>query len=157
MSHGPECPLSDGPVPHIGRQACQCVTCHCGDLHQPGGEFNTCRRCLRKRTEDLHTWKAALRCTRCSVELHDDAHYDDDTFEPVCDDCCTWCATSPPLGGEVAPAVTPSAAGASSHTGIPHDVTRVAGGDGPGAVRPAPGPSSQTEQTPAAVATAPGS
>ena len=52
-----------------------------------------------------------------------------------------------PLGGEVAPAVTPSTVGASSHTGIPHDVTRVAGGDGPGAVRPAPGPSSQTEDS----------
>ena len=58
-SHGPECPISTADLWEMHLHECQCTRCHCGDLHQPGGEFNTCRRCLRKRTEDLHLWKAA--------------------------------------------------------------------------------------------------
>lgn len=53
-THGPECPMSKPPRGQGGwRSSCACVTCHCADLHIPGGEFGTCQRCLRKRVEDL--------------------------------------------------------------------------------------------------------
>jgi hypothetical protein len=51
--HGPECPLPDGRLRGVTARSCACVLCHCGDLHEPGGEFGTCLRCLRKRREDL--------------------------------------------------------------------------------------------------------
>lgn len=58
--HGPECPLSGPPRPglHNGNQGgkygdCACVLCHCGPDHQPGGVHGSCRRCHRKRYEDL--------------------------------------------------------------------------------------------------------
>ena len=37
-----------------------------------------------------------LRCTRCDVELFDDAHRDDLTDEPFCDEHCS-CSTSSDL------------------------------------------------------------
>ena len=42
--HGPECPIHHEPW---SNHDCQCVSCHCGDDHEPGGPVGACRRCHR--------------------------------------------------------------------------------------------------------------
>lgn len=49
--HGPECPKSTDPF-HAGI-SCECVACHCGPEHVPGGRWGACARCHRPRWEDL--------------------------------------------------------------------------------------------------------
>lgn len=52
--HGNECPIKQRPF-DIGKSECQCILCHCGSDHQPGGFLGSCQRCGRKRREDLRT------------------------------------------------------------------------------------------------------
>ena len=42
--HGTECPVHHDPW---SNRECQCVSCHCADLHEPGGPVGACRRCHR--------------------------------------------------------------------------------------------------------------
>lgn len=48
--HGSECDHSTPAISHDGD--CQCVSCHCGPDHRPGGFFGACRRCGRPRVVD---------------------------------------------------------------------------------------------------------
>lgn len=64
--HGPECPYGNGQHPWHwdalkrqwrrrdgrGLSDCQCVMCHCGDDHEPGGPVGACRRCHRPLVRD---------------------------------------------------------------------------------------------------------
>lgn len=64
--HGPECPFGTGAYPWYwdtvhrmwrrrnvrGAVECQCVACHCGPDHEPGGPVGACRRCHRPLTVD---------------------------------------------------------------------------------------------------------
>ena len=59
MSHGPECPLPDPRLRGFAKSDCQCVLCHCGPDHVPGGFLGTCQRCGRKREQDLLTNRGA--------------------------------------------------------------------------------------------------
>ena len=52
-AHGPECRKSRPNPPATNGVACECVACHCGNDHQPGGFLGACRRCGRKRWADL--------------------------------------------------------------------------------------------------------
>lgn len=56
--HGPECPYWTDSFSG-GSLECQCVLCHCGEDHQPGGVYGQCLRCDRKRYEDLLTHRSA--------------------------------------------------------------------------------------------------
>ena len=51
--HGPECGMSTDPFGNSHQ--CDCILCHCGPRHEPGGFLGTCQRCGRKRREDLRT------------------------------------------------------------------------------------------------------
>lgn len=48
--HGPGCSHSQPALSHPAE--CECVACHCGDDHTPGGFLGTCQRCGRPLVVD---------------------------------------------------------------------------------------------------------